>query len=344
MCNKKFPMTQSKLLAITLLVLTVTITVSAYAKSPGEFQAHALDRSNLTASGSQPFHLKADVLEITNSKNDNYRATIEEYWAAPDKWRRVVTAPNFAETLVVNGDKAHEDLTGDYYPNWLRTLVSGIFEFEDRWKGIELSQAGDNPMIGGTKFCRRFEFRAGIAPISNRIFSVYCLNRGLVDSVQIPGYSTSYDDYKPFATKDVARKIREYIEPGTELEARISDLAELDHVDESLFAVGQPNEKLKTIQVNEATLRGIAAVAPLPIQWPTIRDGKPSGVLSLYVCIDRSGKVREIYALNSDNPYMSDAARDSVMKWQFKPAASKGAPVQIESILTFAYETRIEGR
>jgi len=29
------------------------------------------------------------------------------------------------------------------------------------------------------------------------------------------------------------------------------------------------------------------------------------------------------------------------MKWRFKPASNGGVPVQLETILTFVYETRI---
>ena len=64
-------------------------------------------------------------------------------------------------------------------------------------------------------------------------------------------------------------------------------------------------------------------------------------MLSIYVCIDREGQVREIYGLNSDHPIMTDAARQQVIKWRFKPASNGGVPVQVETVLTFSYETRI---
>lgn len=47
--------------------------------------------------------------------------------------------------------------------------------------------------------------------------------------------------------------------------------------------------------------------------------------------------MREIYELNSSNPGLSDVARDQVMQWQFKPASNQRVPVQVESILTFAF-------
>lgn len=95
--------------------------------------------------------------------------------------------------------------------------------------------------------------------------------------------------------------------------------------------------------MTEQTLRALALSLP-DIQWPTIKDGKPVGRLSIYVCVDRQGSLREIYALNSDNPYMTDAASKQVMTWKFKPASNSGEPVQIEGILTFAYQTEIDSR
>jgi len=73
------------------------------------------------------------------------------------------------------------------------------------------------------------------------------------------------------------------------------------------------------------------------IVWPTVRSGAAKGTLSLYVCLDRQGHIREVYELNSSNPGLSDVARDQAMKWQFKTAVSHGVPVQVESILTFAF-------
>jgi len=62
----------------------------------------------------------------------------------------------------------------------------------------------------------------------------------------------------------------------------------------------------------------------------------------MYVSVDRSGHVRETIPLNSDNSDLNDPARRQVEKWQFKPAISGGVPVQVESILTFAFSSKVE--
>jgi hypothetical protein len=40
----------------------------------------ATERSQITLSGSTPFHLKASVIDPKNPADDTYKATIEESW------------------------------------------------------------------------------------------------------------------------------------------------------------------------------------------------------------------------------------------------------------------------
>jgi len=323
----------------SILISLIVFASSAVAgDSIADLPKGAIERSQITSPGSRPFVLKAKVLEVTNPSNERYKAEIEEQWVAPDKWRRTVKTSDFSQTLIVNGGKTSEQLTGDYYPNWLRTIVAAIFDPGDVLQGVDLFRSSDNPMIGGAKVCRRFTDMAGVAPVSNKVFSSFCFDDGLIDSVVKPGYEASYKNYKNFAGKHVARTISETIESGTVVQATIEELTELESPDNAMFAVQDTSAPLQTIRADEPTLRRLA-VNPPDIVWPAVHGGADKGTLSLYVCLDRTGRVREIYELNSSNPGLSDVARDQVMKWQFKTASSHGVPVQVESILTFAFHT-----
>jgi len=320
--------------------------------SLADLPKQAIERSQITLPGSQPFHLKAKVYESTDRDNDSHNAEIEEYWVSPDKWRREVKSAGFSEMVVVNGGKTQEKSDGDYYPNWLRSIVDGIFDPGAPLDGVDLAKSGDTPIatrtpdgaltIGdvGAEVCRRFMFLASNPPVTNKVFSSYCFRQGLLESVGLPGYEIDYSDYRKFGGKQVARKVGEYIESGTELAAEITELTDLTSPDESLFTLNQTSAPLRTVVIVEQTLRSLIVSAPA-IVWPTLTSGRNPGTLSIYVCIDRQGHVRETYGLNSDNPIMTAAAREQVMKWQFKPASAQGVPVQVESILTFGYETKI---
>ena len=312
--------------------------------SLADLATHAIERSQFTLAGSRPFHLKAKVFETTDRDNDSHNADIEEYWVAPDKWRRTVKTAEFSQTLIVNGEATSEQLTGDYYPHWLRILVDAIFDPGAALNGLDMSSSSDNPMLGGDEVCRRFEFRAGAPPVTNKVFSSFCFRDGLLTSVGKPGYDADYGNYKKFGEKQVARKIGEYIESGTELGATMDELTELNAPDESLFVVQQSGAPLRAVAIKEESLRRIA-VSATAIQWPTLTSGINPGTLSIYVCVDREGRVRETYALNSSNPLMTQAAREQVMKWQFAPAANAGVPAEVESILTCGYDTKfVPGR
>jgi outer membrane biosynthesis protein TonB len=63
--------------------------------------------------------------------------------------------------------------------------------------------------------------------------------------------------------------------------------------------------------------------------------------MSVYVSVDRSGHVREMWPLVSNNLELNDAAREQLLHWQYKPY-NNGGPSQMEAVLTFAFSTRIE--
>lgn len=283
------------------------------------------------------------MVEGTNPENDSYKAEIEEYWASPDKWRRTIKAEGFSSDFVVNGQKRGEFVLGDYDPNWLRTLVTAIFDPTTPIRGLDLTAPSDNPMpdSGPGLRCQRYSSRVGIAPVQNRIFSTVCFSNDKLESVALPGYHAEYKNYKDFSGKLLARTVREYIEPGTEVEATITELTEVSSIDESKFAMTHYAPPIQTLTLTEETLRKMANNS-LDLKWPPITGGKAEGVLSVYVCLDRTGKVRETYALNSDHPEMSDAAQQQLRSIQFTPAKSRNELVQAEGILTFSYKTAIQ--
>jgi len=194
-------------------------------------------------------------------------------------------------------------------------------------------------------FCSRLQIKVGVPPAENSAYLVFCFegSHGLLESVVTPGYDAEFKDYKNFKNRQVARRITIDPEPGTTIEAKITELTELSSFDEGVFAVQQtatPRESIKSVAINEELARKLAVLTP-DVLWPPVRSGKTSGVLSMYVSIDRKGHVRETWPLNSDNAGLEDPAREQVMKWQFKPATAGGVPVQVETVLTLHFDTKI---
>jgi TonB family protein len=355
-CRPSSPPDQGRECKLRVSTLVVIIGVLFAAAEGGVYAqtipvAEAADRavvqSRLISPGSPPFHLQAKIVEKTNPGSD-YKAEIEEFWVSPEKWQRTIQSPGFSQTLIVNGDTLSERNSGDYYPWWLRNLVTAIFDPLPMLPALLQSKAQipkPNRSENATS-CARFESKSGVPPVQISAFSVFCFegSHGLLTSVVTPGYGAEFKDYRSFQEKRIARRLALNPEPGTTIEARVTELSELARPDASLFAVELPTperERLKSVLVSEVTFRGLIMDTP-DIVWPSVRDGRTSGVLSLYVSVDRSGHVQEAWPLNSDNPQLDDAARAQVKKWQLKPAVVNGVPVQVESVLTFAFTTRIK--
>jgi hypothetical protein len=307
---------------------------------------HALEQSQLTAPGSKPFHLKAHI-GATDPKKPEYTAEVEEYWAGPQKWRRIVSSKEFTQTLMVNGESVSEKLTGDYYPFWLHDLVTAIFDPLPMAEQLKRMNTQVEIPEDSTKSqsCVSMQSKVGVAPAQNTLAYAFCFGGklGLLQAAITPGYKAQFADYLPFKNKLVARTITADFAPGLTLAAKIAELTDLANPDESMFAIETPTplvQQLRSSQVGEGSARALA-LDTQAIVWPAVREGDTTGVLSLYISTDRSGLVREAWPLGAGHSELMDAAREQVLHWQYKPYINGGA-TQMEAVLTFAFSTRIE--
>jgi TonB family protein len=314
----------------------------------GKALDHASEQSALTGANAKPFHLKVHLFESTNPPSP-YRAEIEEYWVSSQQWRRSIDGPEFKQTLIVNGGQISELNTGDYYPLWLKNFITGIFDpvpDANQWNKLNAKITQITLPTGQrSDACARTQFKVGSDTVSNDAFASVCFDgAGLLKFVLAPGYySMEFHDYQRFGKKMIARRYQDDPEPGTELVANVILLEELKKPDATLFAIGQPTpseQRLQSLVVSQAVIEHAAEGEP-PLVWPPVPTGKTTGLLSMYVSIDREGRVREAYPLNSDNAQLQDAARDQLLKWKLKPMAAKGVPVQAEAALTFRVATTL---
>jgi hypothetical protein len=311
-----------------------------------EAAQHAVEQSQLTLPGSLPFHLRATIAETGNPHSD-YRADVEEYWISPTKWRRTIQSPGFSQVLIVNGDKTSEQNTSDYYPFWLHDLVTAILDPLPMLEQVKrLAGRVDLPSDSTqSTACLNLQTHSGVPPAQSTLQLSFCFRGkdGLLKAVSTPGYRAEFQDYKPFGGKQVARRIIISPRPGTTISAEIVELQRATNADEQLFVVGQPAhppQMIRSVEVGQDTARRIIVDAP-DIKWPVVRRGKASGQLALYISTDRNGHVREAWFVGSDNPEVSDAARDQVLRWRFQPYVN-GVPMQMESVLTFAFATTLD--
>ncbi len=310
--------------------------------SIGQAAENAVAQSQITLPGATPFHLKAEVRNVVKPGSE-YTATIEEYWISPSVWRRIIESPAFSQTLVVDGNRISEQDNGDYYPFWLHDLVTAIFDpLPMHGQLLHFRGTVTLPADPEDNSCLNVTVPAGAPPVQTQITYAFCFNgqRGLLKEVRTPGYKARFEDYQVFHGKMVPRRITEELAPDTILEARITILDDAVISDRALLTVDQsspPEAQLQSQQVGEATARAIAVAAP-DLIWPSVREGKNSGTLSVYISADKLGQVREVWPVAADNPELSAPAQQQLLHWRFKPYVN-GLPMQMESVLSFAFNT-----
>ena len=311
--------------------------------SIAEAAEQAINLSQITLPGSTPFHLKAQIADAHDPTK--CKAEVEEYWASPEKWRRTIHSADFSQTLIVSGDKLSEQDAGDYYPFWLRDLVTAMFDpLPMRQQLMRVKGEFTLPMDSEqSQSCVNMAVPGGYGPVKTNLPFVFCFmgKTALLQDVITPGYRAHFHDYAPFNSKRLARLVRFSPDAATSIEARVTEVTEFKSPDEALFTVDQSTPaaaQLKSSQIGEDTARRIMLGSP-EISWPAVREGKTSGVISVYISVDRSGRVREVWPLASDNSELTTAARDQVQQWKFQPYVN-GVPMQMESVLTLPFNAK----
>lgn len=334
---------------LLLLWLFPASFASASTDQPSNSVDRAIRLSSLTGKGAQPFHLKLTVSEPANPSSP-YTATIEESWISASDWQRSIESPGFREHITVTAGKREEQNVGDYYPLWLRSFVTASLDpLEDApfWQqvGARVSQITSTNGHASSS-CARAQFKIGAENLTNDAFAVICFDAdGTLSSVVRPGYSMEFHDPQAFGKKRIASRYVDHPEPGTELVGHVELLEKLNTMGSlpPLPTFTQPaSGPIRSISIRQEVLENLA-ITPTSLSWPKVSSGNTAGKLSMYVSVDRSGRIREAYPLNSDNAGLQDAAREQLLKWKLKAAVVDGQRVQTEAAVTFGFSTTLDG-
>jgi TonB family protein len=332
-----------------LFLITLVPACFASTDQPDSAIAKAERVSSLTGSGAEPFHLKFTISEPANPKSP-YTATVEEYWKSGNDWTRSIASPGFQQHIVVKDGNRTEENVGSYYPLWIRNFVTAAMDpLQDAsfWEKVSARIVMTSSTNGHpSSSCARAQFKIGTAAVNNDAFAVICFNAdGTLSSIVRPGYDMEFHDPRPFGKKKrIAYRYIDDPEPGTELAGDVQTLEKIDpstSLPDLSSLTQHTSSPIKIIPISQDTFDKLLQ-QPLNIAWPTVHSGNTTGKLSMYVSVDRGGRIREAYPLNSDNAGLQDAARDQLLKLQLKPAVLDGQPVQTEATVTFQFSASLE--
>jgi hypothetical protein len=312
----------------------------------------ALEHSALIQPSSKPFHVRLEIHAIPANKNvpasalpsaETYSATIDEVWVSPNEWVRTVKASSVQQTVVMNATGMHYVATGDYFPNWLRCFVTALVDPVpnaaqfDKANGnisyIVLPNGGrSNPELHG-------EFMLGVAPAQQINFTDvdFFPDMKRIQFVLVPGYSMLFDDYQPFRKLEVPRKLTHEMTHDVSLEGSVVTLEDAPAPDTKMFETPTDTtekDPLQNLTVSAAQLMTLGG-HKADLAWPAQIPGK--GMFTVWVCLDRAGKIREYHTMNTDlSGFAADMAKQLEGR-QWSAPTQSGSPIQVMGAIVYAY-------
>ena len=312
--------------SILLAAIILAATSAASASQPDLRQqidslttATSLDRA-----GVQPWHMRLafDLFDLKGNPQES--GTVEEWWAAPDRARIVITSPSFNETLpgtpVTNGREAylvHLLLQETVHPMFkvsnpgsvIPTVVSQTFgQIPLSCTTIRMNSDDTEPR----KYCTdprtgdlRLLFTDGIrSDALNEISPALNAQVGMRHTIAYMGQ---------VAIKGHVESIERF-DPG------LSNLT-LGPVTPSQDGLTQP--------------RLLTRISPI---YPSrARESDQSGFAVLRYHILPNGRVSPIDIVASTGSAFVDASTDAVRRWRYNPAKRNGAPLECDSTLTVIF-------
>jgi hypothetical protein len=331
---------ENKCRVMLAVVAVFVFSGRSFADEPEDIVKKAVERCTLNQAGTKPFHLKAVLApSLDRDRGSNRTGEVEYWWASPTQWKREVRSPEFHQIAIVNGEKEWQKNEGDYFPEWLReasvALIDPVPSLEQVLKQVE--EADVHNLMGTTHFSWTMMSTDGNVE-KGMGAGLYVTSKGLLQGGYGLGWGGSYTDYENFHGRMVARTVS----VGTpEVTAKVTELEDLKDIPTNLFDAGVTGGDatlLRTAVVDEITLRKNLVPAEAGM-WPAVQDGPLEGAITTEIVVDRTGTVRELGSILSDNPALSETAGKKIGSLRFQPYSQDGVVVQVVSRITMAFKT-----
>ncbi len=329
---------------VLVLLAGMVVPVRSSLADDADRVRKAVEKSTLDQPGTKPFHLKAVIVPRRADAPDarEKSATVEIWWESPTKWRREIKSPVFSQVEIVDGDKDWQKNDGDFFPEWLResavALVRPVPDLEqvlEQVRGAETRQ-----LFGATHYSWRSMGSDGTvskaigAGIDLRADGFLQGGSGLGWSAYFSAPAGSKDPFYEFHGRQVGRHV-----DVEDVVATVTVLEDLKHAAPELFAMtGAGDPHIQTVVVEELAERKNLEPIAAPV-WPPIEKGPLAGAMLAEVVIDRSGKIRTVGSVLSDNPGLNGVAGDYMRQMEFKPTLLNGQPVQVVTTITMGFKT-----
>lgn len=336
---------------------------------PASAQAHALLNRAVkingpSVEGAAPWHLKADFQWQMPGQPIN-SGTIEEWWKAPDLWRRTYTIKKTVWTEW-SVDRAHSFASPDPFPQRgiaeLRIatpLITPLFQAKNFLPEypMQMQPVGSGAEMSCVSIVDPTRYVDKIDP--DFLFPKYCLDKhGVLHGVMTSNTLVTFGDFTVFNERAVAKTVDVIVDGAKTSEAKITLLEPLASADEPLL---QPDKGAtpEPFQPMASDPRPVLIHAERPMVPANMVIEGSGGNIRIAVIIGKDGKVRPrgptrlaflmgndskvspsggpILGVRPAGPGISAAAYDAAQDFRYQPYLIDGQPVEVAWTITFPF-------
>jgi TonB family protein len=320
------------------LVLAASPVVFASAQQTVSSQA-PVDRldelreaTSLVRPSLHPWHLRMSFQLYDLKGKPKETGTIEEWWVAPGKYRRVVDSPSYhRETPSTDTQPTGDDRTG-YLVDFLLKQITNpvpVYKTTDR-----LTVKDTTRDFGKVKLpCMMIGINNKPAPSS----PTFCsepgkpILRAVFDNNDMALIRNRLGTYQQ---THVALEDGVMLGPFIAISGSVDKLEDYDPATNPIKTTESDAERTKIPQL---VLSGKIVKKVTPVYPMDAKNNRIAGTVLLHAIIGKDGHIQNLTVISSPYPSLAASATDAVKGWVYSPYLLDGNPTEVDTTITVHY-------
>jgi TonB family protein len=327
-------------LSFSLLILATTTRGQDAAALKDRLRA-AEKATSLSAEDVRPYYLKIAFQLYDETGKPSEEGTVEEWWAAAGKDKRVYTLPSYTATVVRAGGTTFRTPGAGPPPALVELLLGQATDPMPSDTEVDKSQ----PQMSKVNFGKvplecvmLAQPIKGLKSAPMGLFPTYCFDPGK-DSLRATfNFGTQFvlrNAIGTFQQRSVSTDIAVRSGDLPSARGKITTLKTQAVTDADLATDGlEPLGMGAPHRVEPGVIQGRVAKQQQPIYPESAKQNHITGAVVLHALIGTDGHVYDLSVLSSPDPDLAIAAVAAVRQWVYKPYLLFGEPAEVETTIT----------
>jgi len=317
-------MTLYRLCKVLCFGVTLAILCAgAQGQSAADRVAQVSEINSLDADGTKPWHLLLSYQLFDEQGKPTAQGTIEQWWVAKDKLRRVITQDGVNTVFVINGEESFHSAGVLSMPTPLHLLLQDV-----------VHPVEPEGLSGAVPEVRKHDFGKvkteclmltqpvkGVYTVPLGLFPTYCV--GDNDLLRLSMLSASIivvnNQVGKFLGHHVPIQIDVQHGNVKSVSGHVEKLETIDAAAVDLSTEGLVSGKANGARVASGVTAGLLLTKVTPSYPMEAKQNHISGTVVLHAIIGTDGRVQSLHVVSSPDGSLSLAALIAVEQWTYKP-------------------------